>query len=107
MNNQFSQAKWVRVLLTALVVYILSFVAVFAVVTVYASILAFQARGAPDGEMINAFANQYAPWVGPIALFLFTVLGAMHIARRVETAVPLHGILVGMVAGLMNLLLDG
>src|SRR5262245_58337564 len=103
MNNQFSQIKWVRVLLTALVVYILSFVAIFVIVTVYASVLAFQARGSPDMEMINTFANQYAPWIGPIALFVFAILGARHVSKRVPSAIPLHGILTGALAGLVNL----
>jgi len=107
MLNQLSQIKWIRVILTALVVYILSFLLIFAVVTVYASYLAIQARGAPDVDMINAFANQYAPWIGPIALFVFTLLGARHVAKRVDTAIPLHGVMVGVSAGLVNLLLDG
>ena len=107
MTNQFSQIKWVRVVLTALVVYILSFLTVVIVVTGYASYLGFQARGAPDQAMIAVFADQYAPWIGPISLILFTILGAMHVARRVELAIPLHGIILGALAGLVNLLLDG
>lgn len=107
MTTQLSQIKWGRVTLTALAVYIVSFLTVILVVTIYASYLGFQARGAPDQAMINAFANQYAPWIGPIALFIFTTLGAMHVARRVDSAIPLHGVLVGMLAGLFNLLLDG
>ena len=105
--SDFSQIKWVRVLLTALVVYILSALTVILVVTIYASYLGFQARGAPDIDMINAFANQYAPWIGPIALFVFTVLGARHVAQRVDSAIPLHGLMVGVLAGLVNLIRDG
>ena len=107
MTTQLSQIKWGRITLTALVVYIVSFLAVILVVTVYASYLGFQARGAPDQAMIEAFANQYAPWIGPIALFVFTTLGAMYVARRVDSAIPLHGVMVGVLAGLFNLLLDG
>lgn len=93
--------------MTALAVYIVSFLTVILVVTVYASYLGFQARGAPDQAMINAFANQFAPWMGPIALFVFTILGAMYVARRVDSAIPLHGVMVGVLAGLFNLLFDG
>jgi hypothetical protein len=107
MKNQFSQIKWVRVLLTALVVYIASFLAILVVVTAYASYLGFLARGAPDQAAIIAFANQYAPWIGPVALFLFAAFGARHVARRVDSAIPLHGVLTGALAGLVNLLLDG
>lgn len=107
MSTQLSQIKWVRVVLTALVVCILSFLAVIIVVTGYATYLGFVARGAPDQAMIDAFATQSAPWIGPIALFVFTFFGAMHVARRVDSAIPLHGVLVGVLAGLFNLLLDG
>src|SRR5215510_4030524 len=107
MTNELSQIKWVRVVLTALVVYILSFLTIFIIVTGYATFLAFQARGAPDQTLITAFANQYAPWIGPISLILFTILGARHMARRVISAIPLHGIILGALTGLVNILFDG
>ena len=107
MTNELSQIKWVRVVLTALVVYILSFLSIFIIVTGYATALAFQVRGAPDQTMITAFANQYAPWIGPISLILFTILGARHMARRVESAIPLHGVILGALTGLVNILFDG
>lgn len=107
MTNQFSQIKWVRVLLTALVVNIVGFLTVFLVVTAYASYLGFQARGAPDLGLIETFAAQYAPWIGSISLVLFTFLGGMHIGRRVQAALPLHGILLGVVISLLNLVFGG
>ena len=45
MTNRLSQIKWVRVGLTAVVVYIISFLTIFAIVTGYATMLAFQLRG--------------------------------------------------------------
>jgi len=107
MTAQLSQIKWGRVLLTTAAVYILSFLMVFLIVTAYATYLAFQARGAPDQVMITAFANQYAPWIGPISLILFTALGAMWMARRLEAAVPLHGVILGVLASLVNIIFDG
>ena len=107
MTNQLSQIKWGRVALTALVVYVLSFLTIVIIVTVYATYLAFQMRGAPDQTMIMAFANAYAPWIGPICLILFTFLGAMHVARRVESAVQLHGIVLGALATLLNTIFSG
>ena len=107
MTAQLSQIKWGRVLLTTAAVYILSFLMVFLIVTAYATYLAFQARGAPDQVMITAFANQYAPWIGPISLILFTALGAMWMARRLEVAVPLHGVILGVLASLVNIIFDG
>jgi ATP/ADP translocase len=107
MSNQLAQIKWGRVVLTALAVYIVSFLTVTLIVTAYATYLAFLSRGAPDQAMIQAFADQYAPWLGPISLILFTVLGARHMVRRVEAAIPLHGIILGALAGLVNIVFDG
>src|SRR5262245_25979464 len=107
MTAQLSQIKWGRVILTTVVVYVLSFLTVFLIVTGYATYLAFQARGAPDQAMITAFANQYAPWIGPISLILFTLLGAMWMIRRVETVIPLHGVILGVLASLVNTIFDG
>lgn len=107
MASQLSQSKWVRVALTAIVVFIASFLAITIIVTGYASILAFQARGAPDQELINAFANQYAPWIGPISLILFTFLGAQHVARRVDTAVEPNGIALGVLTSLIDIIVEG
>ena len=107
MTAQHSQIKWGRVLLTTAAEYILSFLMVFLIVTAYATYLAFQARGAPDQVMTTAFANQYAPWIGPISLILFTALGAMWMARRLEAAVPLHGVILGVLASLVNIIFDG
>jgi hypothetical protein len=107
MSSQLSQIKWARVILTALVVYTLSFLTIFIVITVYASVLGFQARGAPDQNLINTFASQYAPWLGPISLILFTFFGSMHMARRVETAVQTNGIVLGVLASVVNLIFEG
>jgi hypothetical protein len=107
MTTQLSQIKWGRVIITAVAVWALSILTAFIVVTVYAGYLGFQARGAPDQAMITAFADQYAPWVGVISFTLFTLLGAMWLARRVETAVLLHGILLGALASLVGIIIDG
>lgn len=107
MATQLSQIKWGRVIVNALVVYILSFLTVLLIVTGYASYLAFQARGAPDQAMIDVFANQYAPWIGAISVIVFTVLGAMWLARRAEAATQLQGIALGVLVGLVNIIFDG
>lgn len=62
MTNQLSQINWKRTLITALVVYFIGFLITFLVVTVYAMVLAFQARGAPDQTMIQAFQTDTLHW---------------------------------------------
>jgi hypothetical protein len=106
MTNQFSQIRWGRVTWTALAVSGASFLIVFLIVTAYAVYLALQARGAPDQTMIQAFANQYAPWIGPISLILFTFLGAMWLAGFVKTGIQLHGLVLGVLVSLVNMIFD-
>jgi len=107
MTNQVSQIKWGRALLTGVVVYVLSFLLIFLIVSTYAMVLGIQARGAPDQTMIQAFANRHAPWIGPVCLVLFTFLGASWLARRVDAASQLHGLVVGILVGAINLILAG
>ena len=106
MTNQLSQIRWWRVTWTALTVYAASFILVFLIVTAYATYLGFQARGAPDPTMIQEFANQYAPWIGPISLILFTLLGARWLASFVRTDLQLHGLVLGVLVALVNLIFE-
>jgi hypothetical protein len=107
MNSQLSQIRWWRVTWTALTVYGVSFLLVFLIVTAYASYLAFQVRGAPDQTMIQAFANQYAPWLAAISLILFTLLGTMWLARFVRTDIQFHGLVLGVLVSFVNLVFEG
>ena len=106
MTNQLSQIRWGRITWTALTVYGASFLIVFLIVTAYASYLAFQVRGAPDQNMIQAFASQYAPWLGTISLILFTFLGARWLASFVRTWFQLHGLVLGTLVSLVNIIFD-
>ncbi len=102
MSNQLSQVKWVRVVITTIIVFVVALLAVTLIVTLYASYLAFQARGAPDQEMINAFAAKYAPWLSSIFFILFTFLGARHAAYRVGDAAQVNALAVGVLSGLVH-----
>ena len=107
MTTQLSQIRWWRVTWTALTVYGASFLIVFLIVTAYALFLGFEARGAPDQTMIEAFASQYAPWLGPITLILFTFLGAIWLGSFVKTGLQLHGLVLGVLVSLVNMLFAG
>jgi hypothetical protein len=107
MTNQFSQIRWGRVLWTALTVYGASFLTIFIIVTIYATSLAVQAQGAPDPSMIQAFAARNAPWIGKACFILFTFLGTLWMARFVKTAIELHGLALGILVSLVNLIFEG
>jgi hypothetical protein len=106
MTNQFSQIRWGRLTWTALTVHDASFLIAFLIVTAYAFYLAFQARGSPDQRMIQAFASQYAPWLGTVSLIMFTFLGALWLGSFVRTGFQLHGLVLGILVSLINILFD-
>jgi len=106
MLTQLTSLKWALVLKTALAVYLISLTLIFAIIFGYAFVLGFQARGAPEVTQIQAFANQVAPWSGRIGLVVLTGLGALWLARRVGNTAPLHGLAVGSVVSVANLLVN-
>jgi hypothetical protein len=106
MAAQLSKVRWGHILAVTAGVYLASFVMVFAVIFGYAFVLGFQARGMPDPAQIQSFANQIAPWGSRLGLVIFTVAGAAWVARRVNTAAQLHGILIGALVGAPNLVIS-
>jgi hypothetical protein len=106
MTSRLSGLHWVRILVAALLVLVVSFLIVFCVIFTYGFALAFQARGAPDQAQIQEFANQIAPWLGGAGTILFTLLAAYLLARRVKLSPQTHGVLVGALVALLNLLFD-
>lgn len=102
MPIQLSSIRWVRVIVTAVLVCILIFALLFVVVTVYATLLGFQARGAPDPVQISQFANQVGPWAGPIIAILLTLLAGIWLGRREGAAGPTNGLAMGVLAALLK-----
>ncbi len=103
MNPSLSGIRWLRVLSAALAVMALSFFLLTVIVAVYAFGLAFQARGAPDQSAISHFASRVSPKVMPWLEGALTFLSAVMVARRAEKAGATHGLLVGILAGLLSL----
>ena len=103
MNYSLSKIRWLRVIGAALAVIASSFLILMAVVLVYAFVLAFRARGAPDQNAINHFGA----WVGarlmPWLEMSLTLAVALRVARRAGNAPVLHGVLIGILAGLLGL----
>ena len=103
MNYSLSSIRWLRVLSAALAVIAVSFLILIVVVTVYAFILAFQARGAPDQTAINHFAARVSPRVMPWLEVVLTFLAAVVVGRRTEKASAIQGLFIGVLAGLLSL----
>ena len=101
------RASWFSLLLAGLASLFASILCVFGVVTGYAFVLAFQARGAPDTQAIRSFANQSAPLLSAILLPLFA-LGFGFLVRRRKPESPLwYGPVIGFIAALPSLIVAG
>jgi hypothetical protein len=103
MNNSLSSIRWLRVLGAAVAVVAVSFLVLMVIITVYAFVLAFQARGAPDQSAINHFAARVSPKLMPWLEMLLTLVLALIVARRAEKASIIEGLLIGILAGLLSL----
>jgi hypothetical protein len=103
MNHSLSSIRWLRVLGAALAVIALSFLILTIIVAVYAFVLAFQARGAPDQSAISHFAARVSPKLMPWVEVFLTFLAAAIVGRRAEQASAIHGLLIGILAGLLSL----
>ena len=103
MSYSLSKVRWRRVLGAALAVIALSFLIPIVIITVYAFVLAFQARGAPDQTAINHFAASVSPKLMPWLEMVLTLLLAFRVARRTEGASIISGLIVGILAALLSL----
>ena len=103
MKHSLSSIRWLRVLSAALAVVALSFLILTVIVAVYAFVLAFQARGAPDQSAISQFAARVSPKLMPWLEMLLTLVMALIVARRAEKAGIIHGLFIGILAGLLSM----
>jgi hypothetical protein len=92
-----------RVLSAAFGVIALSFLLLCVPILIYAFVLAFRARGAPDQAALNHFAATVSPALLPWLERLLTLLLAYWVVRRSEAARAADGLSVGVLAGLLSL----
>jgi hypothetical protein len=98
-----AEMKLGRALLFGVVALVGSFLLIMLVITGYAAYLGFQARGQPDQEAIQAFAQRFAPVAGPILGGLAALLAARWSARGLTSRAATHGLVVGLVVALPSL----
>ena len=99
--------RWKRSLFAGILVPIAALLIITLVVTLFASKLAFSARGAPDQAKISAFAVSFArsAWLPLIVLFTFTA--AFWVARPPGGVTRANGVLVGAIAAIPGVCLGG
>ena len=103
MSHSLHGVRWFRVLSAAVTVVVASFLVLMVIVTIYAIILALQVRGTPDQNAINHFAAQISPRLMPWLEMLLTLVVTFRIAHRAKTAGVIHGLFIGILAGLISL----
>ncbi|MDZ7294250.1 MAG: hypothetical protein ONB14_02360 [candidate division KSB1 bacterium] len=101
-----SQLRWGRLLVAAVLIWLVSVLLTGVVVFGYAFVLGWQARGAPDQAQIKDFADTVAPWLGRVALVVLTFGAALWVARRTGRAAQVHGLALGALVGLPNLVVS-
>jgi hypothetical protein len=102
MNYLSSRFRWLRILGAALAVIALSFLILTVITAVYAFVLAFQTRGAPDQTAISHFAARVSPKLMPWLEGFLTFLGAVWVTRRTQEATAIDGLFIGILAGLLS-----
>jgi hypothetical protein len=103
MSYSLSKIRWRLVLGAAFAVIALSFLIPIVIITIYAFVLAFQARGAPNQTAITHFAASVSPKLMPWLERVLTLFLAFRVARRTEGAGIISGLIVGILAGLLSL----
>ena len=101
------RASWLSLLLAGIGALLGSFFCVFGVVLVYAFVLAFQARGAPDQQAIQSYASRVSPLLTDIFLPLLALAFSFLVLRRRPQSPLWYGLIIGVVAGVPSLILAG
>ena len=102
MNFSFARVRWRRVIGGAFAVMALSFLIPILTVTVYAFVLAFQARGTPNQTAIQHFASSISPKMMPWLETVLTAVFAFKVSRQAEEARIASGVMVGILAALLS-----
>jgi putative membrane protein (TIGR04086 family) len=99
MKAQLSQVRWDLVLKMSILIYILTFI-------LGAGLSLFLPAVFNWGHMDPQSAVQAISLIGPLLVIVVTGYGAWWVARKVEYAALLQGLLVGVVVALISFLLD-
>ncbi len=106
MSINLSNIKWGWVLLGVVIAFIIAYGSSVCMVTGYATYLSFEAQGAPDTAMINAFADSNAGGVSSIFIGVGTLVGGLLAARKAKEDAFQNGLMVGLIAALIDLILS-
>lgn len=101
MSFSLASVRWRSVIGAAFAVVVANFLVLLAIVTVYAFVLAFQARGTPDQSAIRHFAASVSPKLMPWIEMVLTFLFALKVTRNAAETHAISGLAVGILTGLL------
>ena len=102
MSFDFSSVKWGRVVLGAVVGFLVAVVGNIVLQTIYGVVLGFQLRGAPPQDvMIAAIKSLPFQLLAALLVLLGGILGGRMAARPAESNRPLAGLLTGILLAIL------
>ena len=87
------EIKYLQLVVAALAIEIISVLVLVIMVAIF---------GPPDPEQAQAFAADLGYWVGPIAGFIFSFLGAYVITKNLSRSRIPNGILLGLLVAIVD-----
>ena len=106
MSIHWSNIRWGWVVLGIVIAFVIAYSTSICVVTAYASYLGFQARGAPDINLINEFAARNAGGITSVFLGVGTFLGGLLAGRKARADAVQNGLMVGLITAVVDLILS-
>ncbi|WP_207592883.1 hypothetical protein [Halomontanus rarus] len=95
--------QWKQIVVGGIAPHVLSTGLLIVAIVAYTFLLAFGTGGEPDPGALQEFNTISGTQIYPIVTILLTVVAAGWVARRVDPdTVMLHGVAVGILAGLVG-----
>jgi putative membrane protein (TIGR04086 family) len=99
MKARLSRVHWALVMKTAILVYIVTFILGVALSFPLLAFLNWVHLSSQSVFLVSSLISAFV-------VFVVTGYGALWVARRVESAALVHGLLVGLLVALISLVLD-
>jgi hypothetical protein len=104
MTEKTNSYGWGRAFFYGFLTQIMALLTAILVITLYAFYLGFKARGTPDQQLINKFADGSTPWVTAVASIVFVFFFSWLVSRKTATGSIRSGLIVGLSAALFDII---
>ncbi len=102
MKLRLTNIRWIRIVVSSILIIVFSFLVVTIITAGYAFALAFEAHGKPDQAAIGHFAATISRWIMPLLEMFFTFIIALISTKKTGNNISIHGLLIGILAGLIG-----